>query len=546
MDGSIPPPSGSPGASSTVPDVVSLLNRGEIADAVALACAALERGEIHSLLLNLRAFRLEQEGDARGALSDLQRAHELDPEDPSVSNALGLILAKHDRHFEAMKAYDAAIEVAPRFAPARFNKGFAAEAVGHLDLARQCYETAVALDSRVAEPFVQLASLAVRRGDMDEAIRAASEALALRPNHSGAIRALVAADIEQGRLPKAEARLEALLGHDDVSDHERYLAMGLLGELRERQLRFVDAYAAFVNGNSAYYRANRPKFGSQGTALSAIRWLTDYYRATPRIPSSPPEQYRSGAAGHIFLVGFPRSGTTLLEQALASHPAVTTMEEKEALSASVRAFMADPQGHANLFALDGAALEEHRMAYWRSVAEYGCAVEGKVFVDKLPFHTLKLPLIATLFPSAKILFAVRDPRDVVLGCLRARFRVNPYMIELLRPEDAAAFYSAYMNLADLYRQSLSLSVCDVRHENLVTDFDSICRTVCAFIGIDWSESMRAFASRQQVRAVATPSGKQLARGLSPEGIGRWQKYADQLAPIMPVLVPWVDRFGYDR
>ena len=120
------------------------------------------------------------------------------------------------------------------------------------------------------------------------------------------------------------------------------------------------------------------------------------------------------------------------------------------------------------------------------------------------------------------------------------------MIELLRPEDAAAFYSAYMALADLYRKALPLSVCEVRHEDLVTDFDGVCRTVCAFIGIDWNQSMRAFASRQQVRAVATPSGRQLARGLSREGIGRWRKYAEQLAPIQPILAPWVDRFGYHR
>ncbi|HSC18576.1 MAG TPA: sulfotransferase [Rhizomicrobium sp.] len=526
--------------------MISSLHRGDTAKAVALACAALERGEIHSLLLNLRASRLEQEGNDRAALSDLRRAHELDPADPSVSNALGLILAKHDRHLEAMRAYDAALAVAPRFAPAHFNKGIAAEAIGYLDAARQCYEAAIAADSGVAEPFVQLAGLAVRRGDMEEAVRKAGEVLARRPDHPAALRVFIAANIEQGRFQEAEALIEALLRRDDLPDDERYLAMGLLGELRERQLRFPDAYAAFVDGNSAYYRANRPKFGSNGTALSAIGWLTHYYREKPRVPPRAPEQHRSGAAGHVFLLGFPRSGTTLLEQALASHPAVITMEEKEALSASVRAFMADPQGHAKLFALSDAALEEHRMAYWRSVAEYGCAVEGKVFVDKLPFHTLKLPLIAMLFPSAKILFALRDPRDVVLGCLRARFRVNAYMIELLRPMDAAAFYSAYMNLADLYRKALPFSMYEVRHENLVSDFDTVCRHVCAFIGIDWSESMRAFASRQQVRAVATPSGKQLARGLSPEGIGRWQKYADQLAPLLPVLAPWVDRFGYDR
>jgi hypothetical protein len=157
---------------------------------------------------------------------------------------------------------------------------------------------------------------------------------------------------------------------------------------------------------------------------------------------------------------------------------------------------------------------------------------------------VKLPLIAALFPSAKVLFAVRDPRDVVLSCLRARFRINAFIIELLRPGDAAEFYAASMTLAELYRKRLPLTIYDVRHEGLVSDFDTVCRNVCAFIGIEWNPSMRDFAARQHVRAVATPSARQLTRGLSRTGIARWRRYADQLAPLLPILDPWVERFGY--
>jgi Sulfotransferase family len=132
----------------------------------------------------------------------------------------------------------------------------------------------------------------------------------------------------------------------------------------------------------------------------------------------------------------------------------------------------------------------------------------------------------------------------VLSCLRARFRINAFMIELLRPDDAAEFYAASMALAELYRKVLPLTIYDVRHEELVSDFDRVCRSVCAFIGIEWNASMRDFAARQQVRAVATPSARQLSRGLSRTGIARWRRYADQLAPLMPILVPWVERFGY--
>jgi len=221
------------------------------------------------------------------------------------------------------------------------------------------------------------------------------------------------------------------------------------------------------------------------------------------------------------------------------------MEEKEAFVESIRAFMGTPQDHAKLATLDEGEAATYRNSYWRRVADYGHHdLRGKLFVDKLPFHTVKLPLIAALFPDAKILFALRDPRDVLISCVRARFRINPYMIELLRLEDAARFYSSVMRLAELYRQALPLTIYDVRHENLVADFEGECRGICNFLGIDRSTAMRDFAGRQKVRAVATPSAKQLSRGLSNAGVGRWRHYAEQLTPALPMLSPWLKTFGY--
>jgi tetratricopeptide (TPR) repeat protein len=528
---------------ATVSGVVEALRAGDIAQATIRACAALDRGEIHPLFLNLRAARLEQEGQDRAALSDLVRAHELAPDDAPVSNALGLALMKADQHFEAIKAYDAAVEAEPLFAAAHFNKAWACEALGYLDSAKQCYESAVAIEPAQAEPFARLASLAARRGDFDEATTRALESLDRRPDHPMAIQALIAADIEFRRFTEAGTRIKSLLERQDLSAFDRYFAMGLLGDLREREGRYPQAYAAFSQGNDDYYRANRAHYGA--TARASLGWLQQYYSARPQIHRRRPNSTGSPVATHVFLVGFPRSGTTLLEQALAAHPAVETMEEKEAFVESVRAFMGTPQDHSKLATLDEEQAAAYRNSYWRRVASYGHrALGGKLFIDKLPFHTVKLPLIAALFPEAKILFALRDPRDVVLSCIRARFRINAYMIELLRLEDAAAFYSSVMELAEHYRRALPLTIYDVRHENLVADFEGECRGICTFLGIEWSETMRDFASRQRVRAVATPSAKQLSRGLSNAGIGRWRRYAEQLAPVMPVLSPWLKTFEY--
>ena len=168
----------------------------------------------------------------------------------------------------------------------------------------------------------------------------------------------------------------------------------------------------------------------------------------------------------------------------------------------------------------------------------------KVALDKLPLNTMKLPLIARLFPEAKILFALRDPRDVVLSCFRQRFRMNPSMYEFLTLDGAARFYDGVMRLADLYRAKLSLDLHTHRYEDLVEDFDGQTRTICDFIGLPWRAEMRDFAATLDDRSTATPSSTQVARGLYREGVGQWRRYRDQLAPVLPVLAPWVATYGY--
>jgi hypothetical protein len=173
----------------------------------------------------------------------------------------------------------------------------------------------------------------------------------------------------------------------------------------------------------------------------------------------------------------------------------------------------------------------------------GVEPQGRVFVDKLPLNSIKLPLIARLFPEARVLLAVRDPRDVVLSGFRQRFRINPSMFELLNLEGAAAFYDQVMGLTALYRERFDLPVLVHRYEDLVGDFETAARRVCAFVGVAFSEDMRRFERHGERRAIATPSAGQVVRGLY-DGSGQWRRYAAELAPVLPRLAPWIARFGY--
>ncbi|MBV9692331.1 MAG: sulfotransferase, partial [Alphaproteobacteria bacterium] len=225
---------------------------------------------------------------------------------------------------------------------------------------------------------------------------------------------------------------------------------------------------------------------------------------------------------------------------------VAAVGEKELLATANEQYLSTDKGLDLLAAATEDRLSQLRRDYWRRAEGHCGPLAGKVFVDKRPMGALKLPLIVKLFPSAKILFALRDPRDVILSCYRRQFLLNPSMYELLDLRGAALFYGQLMRLAKIFRARSGLQWLETRHESLVADFDGEMARVLAFLGLEWSEQLRAFAETARQRDIWTPSSTQVIKGLNAEGVEQWRHYREQLAPAMPILRPWIDAFGYER
>ena len=139
----------------------------------------------------------------------------------------------------------------------------------------------------------------------------------------------------------------------------------------------------------------------------------------------------------------------------------------------------------------------------------------------------------------------RDPRDVVLSCFRQRFVIGPSTAQFLTLDGAALFFDRVMTLAETYVAGLTELALHVQsHEALVDDFEGQTRALLGFVGLSWDPAVAGFADRVGSSGVATPSAGQIARGLNREGMGQWRRYAEALAPVQPLLGPWVERFGY--
>jgi hypothetical protein len=166
-------------------------------------------------------------------------------------------------------------------------------------------------------------------------------------------------------------------------------------------------------------------------------------------------------------------------------------------------------------------------------------------VDKQPSLTLYLPLVAKLFPRAKIIVARRDPRDVVLSCYRRGFNMNRTIYDFTDLERLSNYYSGVMRLAEVYAEKLPLTFHVHAHEAMIADFDRSITALCAAIGVPFDGAMRNFVETAQRRDIRTPSARQVVKGLDRSGVGYWRNYAQALAPVTPNLQPWISKFGYE-
>ncbi len=535
--------------------VEAAIQAQDIPRAVAMARQGLADGLVHPMLLNLRAFSYENEGRNDDALRDLHHAAEIAPDDPTVQNAYGLILARMQKTSQAIAAFERTIRLAPDFPQAHFNLGWAKETTGDLVGGQKSLEDAVSLKPDFADAWARLAQIAFRRGDFAKATEWAERALSADPKQNFALNTLAQTALALGDFDGADSALARALSDPGILPLNRTQARSIQGDLLHARGRFAEAFAAYKAANDEEHAIYAPQFDAPGaeTAYTYSVWSAEYFETAPAeewsaqtalrtLPDSDPIP----AKGHVFLVGFPRSGTTLLENILSSHPEIVALEEKPTLSDATRAFFDNAAGRERLRRLSPPDAAAQRGTYWGHVREFGAAPDAKVLIDKNPLNSIKLPIIARLFPSAKILFALRDPRDVVLSCYRRSFLMNSSMYEFTTLERCARFYDAVMRLAQIYRKTLGQDWYEVRHETLIDDFEGETRKVCDFIGVAWSSEMSDFAERAKSRAIATPSSIQVMRGLNRDGVGYWRNYRDQMEPVLPVLAPWVEKFGYAK
>ncbi len=441
-------------------------------------------------------------GDAPAALAPLRRAAALMPRDPALQVEIGLLEAERGAHAEAEAAYREALRLQPGFAPAFFWLGILLEHSNRAD---------------ELEPL--LAEAAARRVPADALALIRAFSLRRRGDHQAALAEAQAApaELEPGRRAQLIGEMADRLGRTD-------LAFAAFSEMN----RLAAATLPDAARGAAAYRAEIEALIGRIGADRLARWT----------PPAPPAE--RGAP--IFLVGFPRSGTTLLDTVLMGHSRLHVVEEKPLLE-PVLERLGDFDRLADL---EGREIEALRDLYFETLDRLDPPPSGALVLDKMPLNIPRLPVIHRLFPDARILFAVRHPCDAVLSAFITSFRLNHAMANFLDLADAARLYDLVMRCWQRCREVFPLDVHEIRYEAMLEDLEGSVGPLLDFLGLEPEAGMfdhRRAALRRGY--VASASYAQVTEPIYTRASGRWRRYRDRMEDVLPLLALWAERFGYE-
>jgi tetratricopeptide (TPR) repeat protein len=311
--------------------------------------------------------------------------------------------------------------------------------------------------------------------------------------------------------------------------------------LRANILQSMGDYKAAHEDFKAMNQLARDKYGKTTFDNTLIRYSELSLKDLPVFQGSQSLPYIP-----VFMIGFPRSGTTLLDTILETQKDIRTLSEVGGIVAVRQEITRFGKTYPDeLASLTEQEIDRLRNIYYQHNTQFISAdTHFSVLVDKLPMNIIHLPLIKTLFPEAKCIFSLRHPVDVCLSCFQQDFSLNDAMFHFTDLEQSFIRYRNVMTLFESYRTKLDLNLLTVRYEDLIADLDNVAGEVFNFLGIQANKSYRDFHKFNQEKIIATPSRTQVSKPLYKSSRYRWKNYEDQLKPYIPLVQQFISQYGY--
>ena len=490
----------------------------------------------------------EELKDYQKAVTAYQKALQINPQNTEAHINLGNVYEVLGDHKKAISCYQKALQINPQFAEAHYNLGVVYKESEDYQKAVCCYEKALQINPQLVESHYNLMKIFEQTNNMQElkvSIKNAKSQLTDNP-----IINIFEAHIlnRDNKYLEAKVLLESINIEEvqAISPNEKFKYYELLSKICDQLNDTKKAFKYYLIVNEYDSKKIINQRYKKEIILQKIGDYKNYFTHTnikkwnnicvPVDRSTP-----------VFLIGFPRTGTTLLDTILRSHPGIVVLEEKPAVAKTIGLFPELSNRELDfLNRIKENDLINLRKIYFEELDLHLDDIDReKIIIDKLPLNILDVGLLHRIFPESKFIFAQRHPCDCVLSCFMNRFAINDAMASFYTLSDAAHLYNEVMTLWKQYVNVLPLHFKTVKYERVVEALEVSIKPLLSFLGLEWNKAMLDFNQTALNRTkINTPSYNQVIKPLYKQAIGRWKRYEEEMREVLPKLEPWIKEFDY--
>ena len=498
----------------------------------------------HAELCNNYGATLTQLGQYKSAINYLQKAVYIDPNYAQAYNNLGAALRELREYKKAISFFEKANRLQPNFIDPHLNLGIVFKELGDFKKAIFFFKSVIKIDTHNTKAYQNLMEL-YEKTNQDKELKSIIANAKKVMKHNPIIKLYEAIIFyNNNEFIKSKSFLEDLF-FEPFNIKNEIVRITTLAKCYDRIGSGQEAFNYFSKANNLAPKLRKLNLHNKDRYLDQITTRIDFFKKT-NIKKWKIVKPSNKRPDPTFLVGFPRSGTTLLDTILRSHPAVEVVEEKPTVSMLISSINEMPNGGLkSLEEIDEKQIKKIQNIYFDFLDTQTENKNAKVYIDKLPLNMIHAGEIVRIFPNSKFIFAVRHPHDCVLSCFMQDFELNDAMANFLNITDSARLYDAAMKLWFQYISIFKIRHHQVKYERLIENFKKTTESILNFLELPWDDAVLNYSSTAKKREkISTPSYSQVIKPLYSHADGRWKKYDKQISSIYPVLNQWLKKFDY--
>jgi len=558
--------------------IINLYTQGFLQQALSESSQMLERFPNSIILYNIAGASNSGLMQFDDAIESYKQVLKIKPDYAEAYYNMGVALKSKGNPEAAIDSYKQALKIKPNYAEAHNNMGNALTDKDDLEGAIDSYKQALKIKPNYAEAYYNMGVALTNKDDLEGAIDSYKQALKIKPDYIGVYSNTCEAYEKSNKLAelsevisRAKAELKeftddlllyealyyfrsnnyehsekliSLVNIDQLNLIRRPKFLQLKAKLHHYQKNYKSAFNSFAEMNHSVINSSDYK-GNEAQVF--FDELLNRSQQLKNIVETPYSQSLTELSidTPTFLIGFPRSGTTLLDTILRTHSKIDVIEEKDMLS-KAQLHLGNKLSIVDIENLTNVELANAKEIYFKEMEKFVSTKSGGCVIDKLPLNIIDVPIIHKLFPTAKFILVLRHPLDSILSCWMQLFRLNPAMSNMVELDRIVDFYGEAMTILELSEKRYSLNVHRIRYEDLVLDMKSEVSNLLRFIELDWENELENYQETAMRRGIiSTPSYSQVIEPLYKTASYRWEKYRKSLEKYFVKIEKWTTKFGYE-